>query len=94
LDDVEHAGRQASLAEEFGGQQRGRRVALGGLEDEALPQAMESGAIHIGTMNGKLKGVMPAVTPSGMRWLQFAMPPPTLSEYCPLRAAGCRRRTR
>jgi hypothetical protein len=42
-----------------------------------LPQASATGAIHIGTMKGKLKGVMPAVTPSGMRWLQLAMPPPT-----------------
>jgi hypothetical protein len=28
-----------------------------------LPQASAIGAIHIGTMKGKLKGVMPAVTP-------------------------------
>ena len=30
---------------------------------KALPQAMAIGYIHIGTMAGKLKGVMPATTP-------------------------------
>ena len=32
-----------------------------------LPQAMATGNIHIGTMAGKLNGVMPATTPSGSR---------------------------
>ena len=32
-----------------------------------LPQAMASGNIHIGTMAGKLNGVMPATTPTGCR---------------------------
>lgn len=30
-----------------------------------LPQAMASGNIHIGTVAGKLNGVMPATTPTG-----------------------------
>jgi hypothetical protein len=51
---------------------------------KVLPQASAIGAIHIGTMNGKLKGVMPAVTPSGMRWLQWSMPPPMPCECWPL----------
>ena len=36
-----------------------------------LPQASATGNIHIGTMAGKLNGVMPATTPSGWRseWL-------------------------
>ena len=34
---------------------------------KAFPQAMAIGYIHIGTMAGKLKGVMPATTPSGCR---------------------------
>ena len=38
-----------------------------GLSTNALPQAMAMGNIHIGTMAGKLKGVMPATTPSGCR---------------------------
>ena len=32
-----------------------------------LPHAMASGNIHIGTMAGKLNGVMPATTPTGCR---------------------------
>ena len=31
----------------------------------ALPQAIAIGCIHIGTMTGKLNGVIPAQTPSG-----------------------------
>ena len=36
-----------------------------GLSTKALPQAIATGNIHIGTMAGKLNGVMPATTPSG-----------------------------
>ena len=32
-----------------------------------FPQAIATGYIHIGTMAGKLNGVMPAQTPSGWR---------------------------
>ena len=32
-----------------------------------LPQAMATGYIHIGTITGKLNGVIPATTPSGWR---------------------------
>ena len=38
-----------------------------GLSTNVLPQAMASGNIHIGTMAGKLNGVMPATTPTGCR---------------------------
>ena len=38
-----------------------------GLRMNVLPQAMAMGNIHIGTMAGKLNGVMPATTPSGCR---------------------------
>ncbi len=38
-----------------------------GFRMKALPQAMASGYIHIGTMAGKLNGVMPATTPRGWR---------------------------
>ena len=38
-----------------------------GFNMKALPEAMASGYIHIGTMAGKLNGVMPATTPSGCR---------------------------
>ena len=44
-------------------------VALGssglGLSTKLLPAARATGNIHIGTITGKLKGVMPATTPSG-----------------------------
>ena len=39
-----------------------------------LPQAIATGNIHIGTMHGKLNGVMPATTPSGWRIVQLSMP--------------------
>nr|BFE87498.1 hypothetical protein GCM10020093_100990 [Planobispora longispora] len=38
-----------------------------GLSTNALPQATAMGNIHIGTMAGKLNGVIPATTPSGWR---------------------------
>ena len=50
-----------------------------GLRMKQLPVAMASGAIHIGTMKGKLKGVMPATTPSGWRMVQLSMPVETCS---------------
>jgi len=37
------------------------------LSTNVLPHAMASGNIHIGTMAGKLNGVMPATTPTGCR---------------------------
>ena len=36
-----------------------------GFKTKVFPQARATGNIHIGTMHGKLKGVMPATTPSG-----------------------------
>ena len=38
-----------------------------GFRMKVLPQASEIGNIHIGTMAGKLNGVMPATTPKGWR---------------------------
>ena len=38
-----------------------------GLSTKVLPQAIAIGNIHIGTIAGKLNGVMPATTPSGWR---------------------------
>jgi hypothetical protein len=38
-----------------------------GFSTNVLPQAIAMGNIHIGTMAGKLNGVMPAATPSGCR---------------------------
>ena len=38
-----------------------------GFRTKVFPQAIAMGYIHIGTMAGKLNGVMPATTPSGWR---------------------------
>jgi allophanate hydrolase subunit 1 len=37
------------------------------LSTNVLPHASAGAHIHIGTIAGKLKGVMPATTPSGWR---------------------------
>ncbi|MNL24466.1 hypothetical protein D3C87_1459000 [compost metagenome] len=50
-----------------------------GFSTKLLPQASATGNIHIGTITGKLNGVMPATTPSGWRRFQLSMPPPMLS---------------
>ena len=46
---------------------------------KVLPQASAIGNIHIGTMAGKLNGVMPAQTPSGWRIDQQSTLVPTFS---------------
>ena len=53
--------------EQLGEEERGRRVLLGRLEDERVAAGDGVANIHIGTMAGKLNGVMPATTPSGWR---------------------------
>ena len=54
------------------------RLALGsiglGFKMKQLPAAIASGNIHMGTITGKLNGVMPATTPSGWRSVQLSMP--------------------
>ena len=45
-----------------------------GLSTNVLPQASAIGNIHIGTMAGKLNGVIPATTPSGCR-IEYASTP-------------------
>ena len=66
--DVEDARRQARL-----GQQLRRRTCAAdgsfsdGFRMNVLPHAIAIGYIHIGTIAGKLNGVMPATTPSGWR---------------------------
>ena len=46
---------------------------------KVLPQAIAIGDIHKGIMAGKLKGVMPATTPSGWRTLKQSTSLPTCS---------------
>ena len=59
-----------------------------GFSTKVLPQARATGYIHIGTMAGKLKGVMPAHTPSGWRTLKLSTLPATFSFISPLRSWG------
>jgi len=54
-----------------------------GFQMKALPQASAIGAIHMPTITGKLKGVMPATTPSGWRADQVSMPRPTSGVMSP-----------
>ena len=51
-----------------------------GLSTKAFPQAIATGYIHIGTIAGKLNGVMPAHTPSGSRNENVSTPVDTWSE--------------
>ena len=53
-----------------------------------LPQASATGNIHMGTMAGKLKGVIPAQTPTGWRMVKVSTPDATPSEYSPLSRCG------
>ena len=59
-----------------------------GFRMKQLPQASATGNIHIGTMQGKLNGVMPATTPSGWRseWLSTLVP--TFSVTSPFSRCG------
>ena len=59
-----------------------------GFRTKQLPQASATGNIHIGTMQGKLNGVMPATTPSGWRseWLSTLVP--TFSVTSPFSRCG------
>ena len=56
-----------------------------GFMTKVLPQAIATGNIHMGTMAGKLNGLMPAHTPIGIIWLKLSTPPPTFrlcSPFC------------
>ena len=65
--DVEHAVGQPRLGQQLASSSDADGSFSEGLSTNVLPQAMASGNIHIGTMAGKLNGVMPATTPSGCR---------------------------
>ena len=54
-----------------------------GLRMNEFPHASASGNIHIGTIAGKLNGVMPAATPSGWRSECESTPVPTASDASP-----------
>jgi hypothetical protein len=59
-----------------------------GFSTKVLPQAMATGNIHIGTITGKLNGVMPATTPSGWRIDQASMPRAIWSVNSPFSICG------
>ena len=59
-----------------------------GLRMNVFPQAMALANIHIGTMAGKLNGVMPATTPRGWRIWYTSMPVLTCSLNPPLSRCG------
>jgi hypothetical protein len=67
VDDVEHALRQPASMSSFQASIGADGSRSEGFRMKVLPQAMATGYIHIGTMAGKLNGVMPATTPSGWR---------------------------
>ena len=54
-----------------------------GLSINAFPQAIAIGNIHIGTIAGKLNGVIPATTPNGCLIDQLSTLVPTFSENSP-----------
>jgi hypothetical protein len=78
--DVEDAVGQTCLLPELGDPHRGDGSRSLGLRTKVLPQAMATGNIHIGTMAGKLNGVMPATTPSASRKEKVSTPAETWSE--------------
>src|SRR6476660_6869196 len=59
-----------------------------GLSTNVLPVAMATGCIHIGTIAGKLNGVIPAHTPSGWRNEYASTVVETWSEYSPFSSCG------
>src|SRR6476661_2544372 len=59
-----------------------------GLRMNVLPHAIAIGYIHIGTIAGKLNGVMPATTPTGWRIECTSVPVETDSEYPPFSRCG------
>ena len=59
-----------------------------GLRMKVLPQAMATGYIHMGTITGKLNGVIPATTPRGWRTDEASTPLETSSENSPLSRWG------
>ena len=59
-----------------------------GLRIKVFPQAIAIGNIHIGTIAGKLKGVIPATTPNGCLIDQLSTLVPTFSENSPFNKCG------
>ena len=67
LQHVEHAVRQSGLGQQLGEPDEADGSFSVGLSTKVLPQAIAIGNIHIGTMAGKLNGLIMPTTPSGCR---------------------------
>ena len=65
-----------------------RGVSWDGFRTNVLPVTIATGIIHIGTMFGKLKGVIPATTPTGKRVSSSSMPLATWSRFWPIISVG------
>ena len=59
-----------------------------GFSINAFPYAIAGANIHIGIIAGKLKGVIPAVTPSACLMEYISIPGPALSVYSPFSSCG------
>ena len=59
-----------------------------GFNTNVLPHAIAGAHIHIGTMAGKLNGVIPATTPTGCRIEYTSTPVEACSENSPLNSVG------
>src|SRR5215472_6220373 len=59
-----------------------------GLSTNEFPQAIANGYIHIGTMAGKLNGVMPAQTPIGCRMVMESISRATSESESPIISEG------
>src|SRR5581483_8788632 len=59
-----------------------------GLSTKAFPHARAIGTIHMGTIIGKLNGVIPAATPTGCRIEKVSMLVDTFSEKSPFSRCG------
>ena len=59
-----------------------------GLQTNVFPHAIAKGRNHIGTMNGKLNGVIAAKTPIGWRIMSESIPRETSSRFEPCMSEG------
>ena len=88
MHDVEHAVGQAASAHSCASRIDADGSFSDGLRMKLLPQAIATGNIHIGTMAGKLNGVMPATTPRGCLIEYESTPVDTFSEKPPFCRCG------
>ena len=88
VDDVEHAFRQAGFFEQFDEHHAVSGTFSLGFSTNVFPQASASGNIHIGTIAGKLKGVMPTQTPSGWCIVSQSTPRARFSSVSPMSSDG------